>query len=161
MTLQSTNGAAPVARPRPRPLVKRIMAQPAGAILLVFGALQVVCVLAGLIWPDDFRYLAPQNLTILMRAIPVLGCLALGVGILMIAGEFDLSIGSVYAFTAILTATMVEAGLSGFLAAPLGIAAGAAIGLSNGAITLRFGLPSFIVMVDDSSSQARDTDPRA
>ena len=98
-----------------------------------------------LIWPDDFRYLSPQNLTILMKSVPVLGCLALGAGILMIAGEFDLSIGSVYAFTAILTATMVEAGLSGFLAAPLGIAAGAAIGLSNGWITLRFGLPSFIV----------------
>jgi hypothetical protein len=46
-------------------------------------------------FPDEFRYLSPQNLAILMKAIPVLGCLALGAGILMIAGEFDLSIGSV------------------------------------------------------------------
>ena len=121
------------------------MAQPAGAILLVFCALQLVCISTSLIWPDDFRYLAPANLTILMKAIPVLGCLALGVGLLMIAGEFDLSVGSVYALTAILAATMVGAGLSAFLAAPIAIAAGVAIGLLHGFITLRFGLPSFIV----------------
>ena len=72
------------------------MTMPAGAILLVFAALQIVCIAGALLYPDDFRYLSPQNLTILMKAIPVLGCLALGAGILMIAGEFDLSIGSVY-----------------------------------------------------------------
>lgn len=145
MTLQSTDGTAPPAQVRRRPLLRRIMAEPAGAILIVFCILQAACIAAGLIWPDDFRYLAPANLTILMKAIPVLGCLALGVGLLMVAGEFDLSVGSVYAFTAILIATMVGAGLSAFVAAPLGILAGAAIGLLHGFITLRFGLPSFIV----------------
>ena len=118
---------------------------PAGAILLVFATLQIVCITASLIYPDDFRYLSPQNLTILMKAVPVLGCLALGAGLLMIAGEFDLSIGSVYTFTAVLMATLVESGLSAYVAAPLGIATGLLIGLLNGAITLRFGLPSFIV----------------
>ena len=121
------------------------MTEPAGAILLVFGTLQIACILAALAWPDEFRYLSAQNLTILMKSIPVLGCLALGVGVLMLAGEFDLSVGSVYAFTAILMATMVDAGLSAFLAAPLGILAGVAIGLLNGAITLRLAMPSFIV----------------
>jgi len=121
------------------------MAMPAGAILLVFVALQIACILGALLYPDDFRYLSPQNLTILMKAVPVLGCLALGAGVLMIAGEFDLSIGSVYTFTAILMATLVGAGVSAFIAAPVGIAVGMLIGLLNGHITLRFGLPSFIV----------------
>jgi simple sugar transport system permease protein len=121
------------------------MGMPAGAILLVFVALQIACILGALIYPDDFRYLSPQNLTILMKAVPVLGCLALGAGVLMIAGEFDLSIGSVYTFTAILMATLVGAGVSAFIAAPAGIAVGMLIGLLNGHITLRFGLPSFIV----------------
>jgi simple sugar transport system permease protein len=129
----------------PNPYLKRIMRQPAGGILLVFGVLQIACIAASLLWPDDFRYLSPQNLTILMKSVPVLGSLALGVGVLMIAGEFDLSVGSVYAFTAILMATLVGAGVSAFVAAPLGIATGMLIGLGNGAITLRFGLPSFIV----------------
>ncbi len=132
-------------RTKSQSLLKQIMVMPAGAILLVFATLQIVLITAGLIYPDDFRYLSPQNLTILMKAIPVLGCLALGAGILMIAGEFDLSIGSVYTFTAILMATLVESGLSAYVAAPIGILAGVLIGLLNGAITLRFGLPSFIV----------------
>lgn len=80
-----------------------------------------------------------------MKAVPVLGCLALGAGVLMIAGEFDLSIGSVYTFTAVLMASLVGAGVSALVAAPLGVLAGVMIGLLNGQITIRFGLPSFIV----------------
>ena len=55
-----------------------MLVAPAGAILLVFRALQIVCIACALLYPDEFRYLSPQNLTILMKAIPVLGCLALG-----------------------------------------------------------------------------------
>ncbi|WP_255607207.1 ABC transporter permease [Phyllobacterium lublinensis] len=140
-----TDSVVPKSRTRKQSLLKQIMAMPAGAILLVFVALQIVCIVGALVYPDDFRYLSPQNLTILMKAIPVLGCLALGAGILMIAGEFDLSIGSVYTFTAVLIATLVDTGVSAFIAAPLGILTGVLIGLLNGTITLRFGLPSFIV----------------
>ncbi|MEI4482519.1 ABC transporter permease [Phyllobacterium sp. CCNWLW183] len=145
MTITMTDSAVPKSRTRKQSLLKQIMTMPAGAILLVFVTLQIVCIIGALAYPDDFRYLSPQNLTILMKAIPVLGCLALGAGILMIAGEFDLSIGSVYTFTAILMATLVDAGVSAFIAAPLGILTGVLIGLINGTITLRFGLPSFIV----------------
>lgn len=147
MTVTTQKSLHEVSRSRTQKqnLLKRVMAMPAGAILLVFIVLQLACIIGALIFPDEFRYLSPQNLTILMKAVPVLGCLALGSGILMIAGEFDLSIGSVYTFTAILTATMVAVGVSAFIAAPLGILAGVAIGALNGLITLTFGLPSFIV----------------
>lgn len=145
MTTIMADTAPPPSRTRRQSLLKQIMAMPAGGIFLVFVTLQVACVLGALIYPDDFRYLSPQNLTILMKAIPVLGCLALGAGVLMIAGEFDLSIGSVYTFTAILMASLVNGGMSAFVAAPVGILAGVLIGVLNGTITLRFGLPSFIV----------------
>ncbi|WP_354066433.1 ABC transporter permease [Devosia sp. 2618] len=122
-----------------------LLTMPAGAILLVFLVVQAVCIIAGLLFPDDFRYLSPQNMGILMRSVPVLGCLALGAGILMIAGEFDLSIGSVYTFTAVVMAMLVGNGVDAFLAAPIGLLVGAAIGSLNGLLTLRFNLPSFIV----------------
>ncbi|MGV3550964.1 ABC transporter permease [Rhizobium sp.] len=137
--------AHPPSRTRQQSLLKQIMAMPSGGIFLVFVMLQIACILGALIYPDDFRYLSPQNLTILMKAVPVLGALALGAGVLMIAGEFDLSIGSVYTFTAILMASLVNMDVSAFIAAPVGILAGVLIGLLNGVITLRFGLPSFIV----------------
>ena len=146
MTISSTDGAAAVrSRTAKSTLARRLLAQPAGSIFVVFVLIQTVCIVAGLIYPNDFRYLSPQNLTILMKAVPVLGCLALGAGILMIAGEFDLSIGSVYTLTAIVMAVQVGEGMSAFLAAPLAILIGIAIGVLNGMITLRFGLPSFIV----------------
>lgn len=137
--------AHPPSRTRQQSLLKQIMAMPAGGIFLVFVTLQIACIVGALLYPDDFRYLSPQNLTILMKAIPVLGALALGAGVLMIAGEFDLSIGSVYTFTAILMASLVNMDVSAFIAAPVGILVGVLIGTLNGVITLRFGLPSFIV----------------
>ncbi len=132
-------------RTKPRNALRRLLAHPAGSIFLVFALIQVCCITWALLNPEEFRYLSPQNLAILMRAVPVLGCLALGVGILMIAGEFDLSVGSVYALTSIVMAVQVSAGMSGFLAAPLAILIGVGIGVLNGMITLRFNLPSFIV----------------
>lgn len=142
---ESTIEAVTVSRTQSRSAVRTLMGRPAGAILIVFITLQVACIIGALAYPDDFRYLSTQNLTVLMKAISVLGCLALGTGILMIAGEFDLSIGSVYAFTAIIMAVQVGEGMSAFAAAPLAIFVGVAIGLLNGVITLSFGLPSFIV----------------
>ncbi len=145
MTSLPSDAAALRTRTRRRSPLERLIAQPAGAILAVFVVLQLACIAGALIWPSDFRYLSPQNLTILMKAIPVLGCLALGAGVLMIAGEFDLSIGSVYTLTAVIMAVAVGNGVNAFAAAAMGIGIGAAIGVLHGAITLRFGLPSFIV----------------
>lgn len=123
----------------------RLLEMPAGAILLVFVVVQIVCITAGLLFPDDFRYLSSANMGIMMRSVPVLGCLALGAGILMISGEFDLSIGSVYTLTAIIMAMLASNGVDAFLAAPAALLVGAAIGVLNGALTLKFNLPSFIV----------------
>lgn len=141
----TTEGGYLAPKPRKRSLGRRLLDNPAGSIFLVFVIIQAACIAWALINPDGFRYLSPANLSILMKAIPVLGCLALGVGVLMIAGEFDLSVGSVYALTAVVMAVLVGDGLSAFLAAPAAILIGVAIGLLNGAITLKFGLPSFIV----------------
>ena len=48
-----------------------------------------------------FGLYAPQflsgNISVILFAVPELGIVALGTGILMIAGEFDLSVGSVFA----------------------------------------------------------------
>ncbi len=63
----------------------------------------------------------------------------------MIAGEFDLSVGSVYTLTAIVMAVQVGSGLNPFLSAGLAILIGVLIGVLHGTITLKASLPSFIV----------------
>ncbi|MFI0450130.1 ABC transporter permease [Actinomadura sp. 6N118] len=81
-----------------------------------------------------------------LNAAAELGVLAIPVGMLMIAGEFDLSVGSMVG-----ASSMVVAIGSGTYTTPLwlsillAIAIGAALGLVNGIVTIRTGLHSFIV----------------
>lgn len=75
-----------------------------------------------------------------------LGILAIGAGLLMVGGEFDLSVGSMVAFAGLIFgALVVVQDLSLALAIPLTFLIAMAIGGINGQIVLRTGLPSFIV----------------
>lgn len=113
-------------------------------ILIVFVIVQIGCIIASLSFPDSFRYLSAPNVSVQLKAIPVLGVIALGAGVLMICGEFDLSVGANYTFTAIVMANLVQDGWSAFIAAPLALILGVVIGLLNAIVTLRFNIPSFI-----------------
>lgn len=75
-----------------------------------------------------------------------LGVLAVPVGVLMIAGEFDLSVGSMVG-----ASSMIVAMGTGYYHLPmwlsicLAIAVAVAVGIGNGLLTVRTRLPSFIV----------------
>ena len=125
------------------PLAK-ILQSPAGNVAAAFVLLQVLLVVAGMFFSDEFRYLSPVNISLLLKSMAVVGVLAVGVGVLMVAGEFDLSVGSVMTFTAIVMATLVQDGLSVWLCFVIALGLGAAIGFVNGFVTLKFGIPSFI-----------------
>src|ERR1700753_842086 len=64
---------------------------PGGNILIAFIAIQIVCIAAGVAFPAQFRYLASANISVMLQAVPTLGFVSLGVGVLMISGEFHLS----------------------------------------------------------------------
>ncbi len=75
-----------------------------------------------------------------------LGILAIGAALLMIGGEFDLSVGSMVAFAGLIFGASVTALHLPLLPAILvTFAMAAAFGTLNGQIVLRTGLPSFIV----------------
>jgi len=69
---------------------------------------------------------------------------AMPVAMLMISGEFDLSVGSVYALAAGGIFKLFQIGLHPLLAFVIIIAACALIGLVHASITLKLGIPSFI-----------------
>ena len=126
--------------------IDNIRSKPAGGILLLFCTIQIVAIIAGLLYPENFRYLNPANIAVLLKSMSALGIMAIGVGILMISGEFDLSVGTLYTFCAIVTATIVkEYALSPYLAMIIGIIVGIIAGLIHGNIVNRFTIPSFIV----------------
>lgn len=88
--------------------------------------------------------LSVENIRGVMGLLPEMALVAIGVTILMICGEFDLSVGSVFALMPMSIAVMLNGGVPFPVALLLGLALCAMIGLINGYITLQFAIPSFI-----------------
>ena len=85
------------------------------------------------------------NLTVILRTIAFTGVVAVGMSYLIIAGEIDLSVGSVAGLGAIIFGWMMkEAGWSIGASIVAGLLAGAVCGLVNGFLTVRIGLSAFI-----------------
>lgn len=82
-------------------------------------------------------------ITILVGAAE-LGTIAIGVSILMIAGEFDISVGSVYCFSTLIFCVTSNLGIPTPACFLITLAACAGIGCCNGMLTVFLGIPSFI-----------------
>src|SRR5258708_20603450 len=111
---------------------------------MLYLVIQLASVVYGLISPDNFAFNSFSNIQNALYTIPIeVGIPALGVGVLMIAGEFDLSVGINYIFSSIVMAQLATNGMNVWLAALIGLLIGTGIGLLNGVITLRLKIPSF------------------
>jgi len=75
----------------------------------------------------------------------------IGVTMLMICGEFDLSVGSMLAVAGLIFAKQTMAGGSPVLAVGMALLAGALMGLFNGLLTTSTGIPSFIATLGTRS----------
>ena len=60
---------------------------------------------------SDGVFLGAQNLRGMLGLLPEMGLVAIGVTLLMICGEFDLSVGSVFALTPMTMAVLLAAGV--------------------------------------------------
>jgi len=89
-------------------------------------------------------FLSYENVRGILGLLPEVGLVAIGVTILMIAGEFDLSVGSVFALAPMVMAVVMVAGVPFAPALLLGLVVAGFVGFLNGFITLRFAIPSFI-----------------
>jgi ribose/xylose/arabinose/galactoside ABC-type transport system permease subunit len=86
----------------------------------------------------------PSMLFNLTRAFALLGILAVGQSLVMVAGGIDLSVGSTYGFAGILLAILSYSGY-GFGATLLAcVGVGSAIGLFNGLLVAKLGFKPFI-----------------
>jgi simple sugar transport system permease protein len=111
---------------------------------IIFVLLQAGCIVAALVNPD-FNYLSRANFNVLTQSIPVLAIVAIGAGVLMVAGEFDLSLGANLTFCSLVFIRWCAGPSPAIVAIGLTIAVGIGIAILNGLITTRFKIPSFIV----------------
>lgn len=73
------------------------------------------------------------------------GIAALGATFVILSGGIDLSVGAMVAFTSILIASLVEAGMHPLAAGAVALAAGSLAGLLMGSLIHFFELPAFMV----------------
>lgn len=127
------------------------------ALILAIGAV------AGVVNP---RFLSVINVINIFQQIAVLGIVASGVGMLLVAGEVDISTGNQVSLIGVVFAMLVQ-GLAGLpddnpalpalapYAIPIAVAAafvlGGLLGLLNGTVVVRTRAPSFIVTLGFST----------
>src|SRR5215204_2064582 len=123
-------------------LLRRMLSRPElGAVAGTIGVWIFFAIVAG-----DSGFLSARGTANYLEVAAQLGILAVAVALLMIGGEFDLSIGStIGACGMILALLTVEYDWNIWLAAATSLVFALLLGAFNGLLVLRTGLPSFIV----------------
>ena len=110
----------------------------------IVGAILVFVVFA--IWAGDSGFLTWAGTATYLEVAAQVGIVASAVALLMIAGEFDLSVGSVVGAAGMVVAIGIGViGLPVWLAVILAFAFALGIGFFNGYLVVKTRLPSFIV----------------
>jgi ribose/xylose/arabinose/galactoside ABC-type transport system permease subunit len=91
------------------------------------------------------NFLSHQNLLGLVRSMSTLAIVALGLTLVLIAGELDLSVGAVYGLGAMAMGVLMVDGMPALAAFALAIGVGALVGLTNATLVVFAGIPAFIV----------------
>ena len=108
-------------------------------IIVVFALL-----LALFMYTAPSVFLQPQIYTTLLSTAPPLILLAAGLTFVISAGEIDLSFPAVIAFSGYVFAVLFKDYQLGWLAVLGGLASGLLVGVINGLLIARIGIPSFI-----------------
>lgn len=91
------------------------------------------------------NFWSPQTMTAISTIASTVGIVAIGVTVLMISGEFDLSVGQNFAFTPIIWAILfVTNDMNEWVALFIALGIAASVGVVNGLVATTFGIPSFI-----------------
>lgn len=110
------------------------------------GILVALILVTAVFWLLNPALLTGGSVATLLRALAFVGVIAIGQTLLLIVGELDLSVGSVAGLCAVVAAwLMKEAGWPVVPALATGLLTGAGIGLVNGLLAVRAGIPAFIV----------------
>jgi ribose transport system permease protein len=111
--------------------------------LLLIALIGALLIVMGLLRPTTF--LAFDNAAVVLQDTAQTGILACGMMLLLIAGQFDLSIGGILAFSGIIAGLMAkDMGAPPIVAFLAGCAWGAMLGVANGIIVTRFKINALI-----------------
>ncbi len=123
------------------PLSRILKIRGMGATLTAFAGLIIIYVCFGLINPAVFSSTNNMNL---LRSMSKYLLIGIGQSYVLITGNIDLSIGAVVAMSAMISATLMAAGISPIIAILVALVCCLIVGIVNGILVGRFQLPPFI-----------------
>lgn len=132
------------------------------AIVLI-GLIVVICVITAIVNP---RFLRVQNLINIFQQIAILGIVACGIGMLLVAGQIDISVGTQMSLMGVVLSMIIQKMMGlpdgtapawqSALAIPLAIvvtfAVGIVLGLINGLTVVKSRAASFIITLGFSTA---------
>jgi D-xylose transport system permease protein len=125
-----------------RGAVRRVTEGEIGPLPVILGLI----VIGAIFQSQNSNFLRPLNLTNLMVQIAAVGTISVGLVLVLLLGEIDLSVGVVSGLCAgIMAVFATKHGWSGPAAMGAGVLAGAGIGLLQGVWITKLRVPSFIV----------------
>jgi ABC-type xylose transport system permease subunit len=125
-----------------RAFLARLRSGDLGALPVVVGLVIIWVVFQSL----NDAFLSPRNLVNLTLQSAAIGTISIGIVLVLLLGEIDLSVGSISGLAAAIVAVgTVERGWPAVVAIVAAILAGTVIGIAYGAIYTRFGVPSFVI----------------
>jgi D-xylose transport system permease protein len=112
--------------------------------LTMLGALLLIWIVFSVLTEGTF--VSPRNLSLLMRQMSVTSLLAIGMVLVIVAGQIDLSVGALAGLLGGVAAlAYVNRGWPLAAAVGLALALGALLGCAQGALVARLRIPPFIV----------------
>ena len=113
-----------------------------GSFVPVLLALVAIWIYFGLTQP---AFLSPRNFYFLFMQSAVVGTLAVGITIVLLLGDIDLSAAATAGVCAALLAVLIVAGVPGWIACIIAMILGTIMGTAQGLLVAYIGIPSFVV----------------
>lgn len=110
---------------------------------MVYVIFVVVFALFAIILGDK-GFLNPSNIMNILRQTAMISIMAVAGTFVMAAGQIDLTVGAVAAMSAMFAALILQATNNIFLALLASIGFGCLVGLANGLLVTKLGLPAFL-----------------
>ena len=89
------------------------------------GVLAAMALLVAFFWLLEPAFLSERNIRAILNVVSFVGIIAIGQTVLLVAGEFDLSVGSVAGLSAVVSAKLMTAAA---LPVPLALLGGVGVG---------------------------------
>ena len=125
--------------PQPTRRVRHVLAGTEAGVVISLALLVVLFQVL------NTAFLSGANIRSMLGTMSFVAIVAVGQTLLLVAGEFDLSVGSVAGLSAVVSAWLMSKGhLPAGVGLLGGLVCGAGLGMVNGLVVVRLGIPAFI-----------------